>query len=99
MHEIEEVAERYGLTLNRSRCEALITNPAATERMNFKDGKAINQKSEAKYLGCKLNTKADIEKEITMRLAQCNTLWKRQEKNETQHHYKKNKTPCVRRSN
>ena len=30
-------------------------------------------------MGCKLNKGADIEKEITRRLSQCNTIWKRLE--------------------
>ena len=77
LHKIEETAGKYGLHLNKQKCETRNTNPQIACTIHYRNGDKVKAKEETKYLGCKLNRKADIEKEINLRLSQCNAIWKR----------------------
>jgi len=67
---IEEGGEYYGLRLNKKKCEVIGNR---NSNITFKDGTKVNRKDEVKYLGCWLNEKADIDKEVKKRIAKCAT--------------------------
>ena len=52
---IEEIGARSGMRLNKKKCEALIFGSNA--KVKFRDNVLVNKVSQAKYLGCTLNTK------------------------------------------
>ena len=54
---IEEEGAKYGMKLNRNKCELL--SWGAVEQVKMADGTILNRTGTAKYLGCQLNTKAD----------------------------------------
>ena len=66
LKQIEEERAKYGMLLNKNKCEAICTNPLA--RVHFQDGTLVNKKEEVKYLGCMLNKKGDMKTEIGKRL-------------------------------
>ena len=65
---IEKHGERYGLKLNKDKCEVL-TN--ATAQVRFADGQLVAHRHKVKYLGCTLNLKADTQREIKSRIGIC----------------------------
>ena len=67
---IEREGERYGLKLNKKKCEYLYFGPARP--VFFADGTPVPpQLKKVKYLGCNLNDKADPGKEVNTRIADC----------------------------
>ena len=66
---IEREGAKYGLKLNRQKCEVLHTGDSAD--VHFIDGVRIQRKTEVKYLGCILNDQADVRKEVSARIAAC----------------------------
>ena len=66
---IEREGAKYGLKLNRAKCEVLQTG--GTANIHFADGVKVQQKTEVKYLGCTLNYKSDVKKEVSARIAKC----------------------------
>ena len=67
--EIEKEGSRYGLRLNRGKCEYLHFGGAGGIR--FHDGAAVPKKETSTYLGCNINIKADPKKEINKRIRDC----------------------------
>jgi hypothetical protein len=80
LHKVEECSERYGLTLNKGKCETVNTNNNR-QRIKFKNGNLVRKTSETKYLGCKISAKAETEKEVKRRKGECMAAlkknWKR----------------------
>ena len=66
---IEKHGRRYGLKLNKGKCE-LITNVENAD-VKFTDGTKVTRKDEATYLGCCLNSKSDVSKEVNKRIGIC----------------------------
>ena len=60
--EIEREGGKYGMKLNKLKCEALTIN--SEDRINYADGSRVPPQKEVKYLGCKLNDRGDNRKEI-----------------------------------
>ena len=75
LHRIEDIGRQYGLHLNKDKCDAISTNEKA-KGLKFKTGEAVTRKTEAKYLGCKINYKADIDAELNKRISETNLAWK-----------------------
>ena len=66
---IETEGAKYGLKLNRTKCEYLHFGNATP--VNFKDGTPVPQKAEVKYLGCNINDKGDPAREVSRRIREC----------------------------
>ena len=66
---IEREGAKYGMKLNRQKCEVMHTGNVAD--VHFADGVAIQRKTEVKYLGCMINDQADVRKEVSSRIATC----------------------------
>jgi hypothetical protein len=66
---IEKEGARYGLKLNRNKCEVILTGGNAD--IHFSDGTRVTQKDEVKYLGCQINNTSDVNKELNGRIAAC----------------------------
>ena len=66
---IEREGAKIGLKLNRLKCELLHTGERAD--VHFSDGVKVKRKTEVRYLGCMLNDKADVKKEVSARIASC----------------------------
>ena len=49
---IEEEETKYGLKLNKAKCEAVLTSHTAN--VHFANGEPVKRKEEVKYLGCVL---------------------------------------------
>jgi len=54
---IEDEGAKYGMVLNKNKCEAVTTRPHAN--IQFADDTRVPQKTEGKYLGCMLNQKGN----------------------------------------
>ena len=72
---IEEEGAKYGLTLNKDKCELLTTSVNAD--IKFKDGTKVKRKPEVTYLGCQINQYSNITQEISERIACCMTVLKK----------------------
>eukprot|EP00975_Prorocentrum_lima_P058079 12181543-Prorocentrum_lima.AAC.1 len=70
------MSERYGLSLNKLKCE-LLRLGGALEPVHFVDGSAVPVVDEAKYLGCVLNDRTDPRRELRIRMSLCITVWKK----------------------
>ena len=57
---IEKEGLKYGLRLNKRKCEYLHFGPAG--QVTFADGTPVPKKEEVKYLGCNMNNRADPER-------------------------------------
>ena len=57
---IESIGKDYGLKLNKKTCELLTTE--RSPNIHFADKTIIQQKDEVTYLGCKINSKGDANK-------------------------------------
>ena len=66
---IEEEGEKYGVRLNKDKCEYLGFGGA--KAVKFKNGQKVPKKEEVKYLGSILNTKGDLANEIQSRIGTC----------------------------
>ena len=73
--EVEKEGRRYGLKLNKGKCEAL--NTEGSEEIKFGNGKTVKRVTESSYLGCRLNDKANIQRELNKRLADVYRTYKR----------------------
>ena len=62
---IELEGNKYGLQLNKKKCEYLTFGPAG--RIKFADGTLVPKKKEIKYLGCDMNDNADPAPEVIKR--------------------------------
>ena len=69
LQEIEVEGARYGLRLNKSKCEYIKFGTAGT--VTFSDGLPVPLKPEVKYLGCKLNNRGDPGREVSRRIKDC----------------------------
>ena len=67
LKEIETEGRKYGLILNKNKCEAVTNRPGAN--LHFGDGTNLTKKAEVKYLGCMLNEKGNIKTELGKRIA------------------------------
>jgi len=75
LQELEIAAEKYGLRLNKSKCELLVMG-APTAQVRFADGSRVPQREIAKYLGIMLSKKAQIELEIDSRVTATAKTWR-----------------------
>ena len=66
---IEVEGNKYGLKLNKKKCEYLHFGQAG--RVKFQDGTLVPKQHEVKYLGCNMNDRADPEREIVKRRKAC----------------------------
>ena len=64
-----------GLRLNKGKCELLTTSPNADK--TFADGRNVKKKLEATRLGCPINQYSNIVQEISKRIANCMTIFKK----------------------
>ena len=62
---IEMEGNKYGLQLNKKKCDYLHFGQAGP--VVFADGTPVPKKHEVKYLGCNMNDRADPEREISKR--------------------------------
>ena len=62
---IESEGNKYGLKLNKKKCEYLHFGRAG--QVTFADGTPVPSKDEVKYLGCNMNNRADPERDILKR--------------------------------
>ena len=63
---IEAEGSKYGMRLNKSKCEYLKFGLAGN--VKFNNGERVKQMEEVKYLGCLLNSKGDPGREIGKRI-------------------------------
>jgi hypothetical protein len=75
VQDIENEGRKYGMQLNRKKCEAMCIR--GNDKIFFSDGTMVPPHDEAKYLGCMLNDKADPAREVNKRIAECHITWKR----------------------
>ena len=66
---IEADGNKYGLKLNKAKCEILKFGDVRA--IHFEDGSIIKVKDKVKYLGCKLNNEANPAKELQDRMSDC----------------------------
>ena len=66
---IESEGAKYGMRLNKSKCEYLVFGKAGN--VKFCNGQQVEQKPEVKYLGCLLNDKGDPAREMNKRMSEC----------------------------
>ena len=70
---IEEEGRKYGLKLNKTKCETVYTGTPSN--IHFGDGTLVPRTQEAKYSGCMINMKGSVSKELSKRMSDCfNTL-------------------------
>ena len=74
---IEEEGKRYGLKLNQNKCELLSIQGNGS--VKYTDGTTVPRRNEAKYLGCIINPRGDIAREVNKRISECYVVWKRLE--------------------
>ena len=74
---IEQEGARYGMKLNKTKCEALCIRGG--DRIRFGDGMLVPRCDECKYLGCLINDKGDPRREVNKRISECFLTWKRLE--------------------
>ena len=75
LKDIENEGMKYGLKLNKGKCELLTTSSNAD--IKFADGTKVKRKPEVTYLGCQLNQYSNISQEISKRISNCMTILKR----------------------
>ena len=75
LHHIETESGQFGMNLNRSKCVhiAMYTQ----ERIRFKSGEKVPSEHEATYLGCNINDKLDVAREVNDRIKVCMATWRR----------------------
>ena len=66
---IEIEGAKYGMKLNKAKCELLAFG--RVRPIKFRDGTKMKPKEEVRYLGCSLNNKADSNRELQKRIADC----------------------------
>ena len=83
LQEIEKESAKYGLKLNRTKCEHISVNNKNKDKIKFTDGTEVKRMGEVKYLGCMINDNGDPRREVRKRIAECmctfiklDTFWK-----------------------
>ena len=69
----ESISKQYGLSLNRAKCQTIQINNQ--QHIKFVDNTRLDSQFEAKYLGCNLNRKADIAREVRDKIAETKKTW------------------------
>jgi len=72
---IEEEGAKYGMKLNKAKCELLTNNPNA--RIIFPDNSLIKKHKSATYLGCELGLRTTNREEISKRFAATMAIMKK----------------------
>lgn len=72
LKDIEEEGEKYGLKLNKGKCELLTTSHNAD--IKFKDGTKVPRKPEVTYLGCQIKQYSNRSEEISKQIMNCVTI-------------------------
>lgn len=75
LHDIEFESAKYGLKLNKNKCELL--NLGKQKTVKFADGTPVNKVFEAKYLGVYVNQDDDINTEISKRISETTITWRK----------------------
>ena len=74
---IEQEGNKYGLRLNKAKCELVSNVNNVNENVKFMDGTNVPKKTEVKYLGCHLNEHTDVSKELKARISICMSTLKK----------------------
>eukprot|EP00959_Pyramimonas_sp_CCMP1952_P333556 6985006-Pyramimonas_sp.AAC.1 len=69
LHAIEKESARFGLNLNKTKCELMVIGQPS--RIKYRDGTHVPCAETVKYLGCSLDSKNDVGKEISARIRNC----------------------------
>ena len=69
---IETEGKKYGMKLNKSKCEVM--HNANNANVHFQDGTPVPRKDEVKYLGCHLNENCDMKRELNTRISTCMSI-------------------------
>ena len=69
LHSIETECFKYGLKLNKDKCEVMYNT--RTANVHSKDGTPVPRKDSVTYLGCIINQEENMNKEISQRIATC----------------------------
>ena len=77
LNKIQEEGETFGLKLNEKKCEHIQINSIGN--VYFKNGKPVEETSEAKYLGCLLNDTVESKKELSRIISDTHVTWKKLE--------------------
>ena len=72
---IETEGAKYGMALNRNKCEAMCVG--GDDKIFFANGSQVPSHDQAKYLGCMLNDKGDLNREVNKRISEAFITWKR----------------------
>jgi hypothetical protein len=75
LKDVESEGAKYGLALNKTKCELLTTSTNADS--TFADGTRVKKKPEVTYLGCQLNQYSNITQELSKRIGTCMAILKR----------------------
>ena len=65
--EIEVQGRKYGLKLNKNKCETMST--ASNVNVHFQDGSQVKRTNQVTYLGCEINQNSDYRKELSKRIS------------------------------
>jgi len=78
---IEKEGLRYGMKLNKTKCELITTH--ATANIHFEDGTSVRKTRKATYLGCEIGIRCTSSEELNKRIAntmvtmkQLDTFWR-----------------------
>lgn len=77
LHNIQKEGKKYGLHINESKSEALCIN--GIDEIKYVSGHNMKNSNEAKYLGCSINNKAYVRKELAEIMSSCYATWKKLE--------------------
>ena len=66
LHAIENENHKYGMKLNKKKCELLTFG--TSKQITFLNGEKVICNEEVKYLGCHINETIDIKQELNKRL-------------------------------
>ena len=69
----EETSAKYGLKLNKGKCVAINMNNE--DKIHSPDGKDLQKGAETMYLGNEINTKANLNIEITNKMQEVRKTW------------------------
>ena len=75
LKDIEHECLKYGLKLNKGKCELLSTSFNAD--IKLADDTNVKRKPEVTYLGCQINQYSNINQEISKRISNCMVILKR----------------------
>ena len=67
--DIEREGAKYGMRLNKGKCEVMHNSNVAN--VHFADGTPVPRKDEVRYLGCHLNQTSDSTREVNSRICMC----------------------------